>query len=57
MAKEDAGKFSEQVTAAQEMYERELLQHGKSMESLHRVKEEVREGLILDGERGVNIGW
>ena len=57
VAKEDARTFSEQVTAAQEMYERELLQHGKSMESLHRVKEEVREGLILDGERGVNIGW
>ena len=55
VAKEDARKFSEQVTAAQEMYERELLQHGKSMESLHGVKEEVREGLKLFGERGVKV--
>ena len=45
VAKEDVRKFSEQATGTQEMYERELLQHGKSMESLHKVKEEVRKGL------------
>ena len=45
VAKEDARKFSEQAVSTQELYERELLQHGKSMENLHRVKEEVRKGL------------
>ena len=45
VAKEDARKYSEQAAGTQEMYERELLQHGKSMESLHRVKDEVRKGL------------
>ena len=47
VAKDDVKKFSELSTATQELYERELLQHGKSMESLHRVKEEVRNGLNL----------
>ena len=48
VAKEDARKYSEEAVGTQELYERELLQHGKSMESLHRVKEEVREGLTVD---------
>ena len=41
VAKEDARKYSEQATGTEETYERELLQHGKSMENLHRVKDEV----------------
>lgn len=45
VVKEDARKYSEQAVATQELYERELLQHGKSMESLHRVKDEVRKRL------------
>ena len=51
VAKEDVKKFSEQAISTQELYERELLQHGKSMESLHRVKEEVR---VVNGGDGGN---
>ena len=41
-AVEDAKKYSEQATSTQELYERELLQHGRSMETLHSLKTEVR---------------
>ena len=47
VATEDTRKYSEQAASTQDLYERELLQHGKSMESLHRVKEEVRKELKL----------
>ena len=46
VAKEDVRKFSEQAVSTQELYERELLQHGRSMENLHRVKEEVKNAYL-----------
>ena len=34
-----------------------MVREGLILDGERGVKEEVREGLILDGERGVNIVW
>ena len=41
-AREDAKRYSEQAVETQEVYERELVNHGKSMEALCTVREQVR---------------
>lgn len=40
-AREDVKKFSETVTDTQNLYQHELMQHGKSMEVLLATKEQV----------------
>ncbi len=40
-AKEDARQYAEQSRETQDLYQRELMLHGKSMESLLATKEEV----------------
>jgi len=41
-ARSDVTKFAESVTDTQALYQHELMQHGKSMESLVAVKGQVR---------------
>ena len=43
-AQHDAGKYCEDVTQTQELYQRELMQHGKSVQTLMEVKEQVHTG-------------
>lgn len=40
-AQDDAKKFAELATETQSVYQHELMQHGKSMESLFALKEQV----------------
>ena len=41
VARDDVKKFSETVTDTQNLYQHELMQHGKSMETLLATKEQV----------------
>ena len=54
-AREDARHYSEQAVETQEIYERELVNHGKSMESLCTVREQVC-GLCVCCEGVCTIG-
>lgn len=42
MAREDIKKLADSVTETQSLYQRELVQHGKSMEQVFAAKEQVR---------------
>ena len=41
-ARDDANSFAESMTETQTLYQQELVQHGKSMESLFTLKEQVQ---------------
>lgn len=41
VAKNDVKKFAESVTETQNLYQHELIQHGRSMETLFTAKEQV----------------
>ena len=41
IAHQDVKRYSEDATQTQELYQRELLQHSKSVESLHEIKDKV----------------
>ena len=43
-AQEDAKRYSEQASEAQAVYERELVNHGKSMQALCDLREQVCAG-------------
>ena len=44
-AREDAKRYAGQAATTQELYERELIEHGKTMEALLTAKEQV--GIIF----------
>ena len=47
-AREDARRYADQGATTQELYERELIEHGKTMEALLAAKEQVGVNWKLD---------
>lgn len=46
-AQQDIKRYSEDATQTQELYQRELMQHSKSVQSLVEIKEKVRITIFL----------